>query len=496
MPVSAMSGRRSALVVPWTAAAAPVDLAARLLGERGLVFLDSASEVGGQGRWSFLLIDPQCVLTASHGALCLQSRASQDVRWSRSHRGLFDTVRDLLRAHPLAPHPEVPFVGGAAGYWGYELGTEVEPRVRRRRPVPAASALPDAWIGFYDLVYAFDHASGTGYLVASGDDAPGPGGDRHGSPEERVRWLSRKLSGPRAALRPVGGAGPTPEWCSSPAMGLTSSHTRATYTQAVRRALAYIAAGDIYQVNLSQRFQSRLRRDGHPWALYRRLRERSSAPFAAYVDAGDHQVLSSSPERFLRIRGREVETRPIKGTRPRGADPAADADLARALLTSPKDRAELVMIVDLERNDLGRVCDYGSVRVADLCALESHPTVHHLVATVCGRLREEVHPIDCLRACFPGGSITGAPKVRAMEIIAEMEPFERGVYTGAIGYCGFDGTAEWNIAIRTMRVAGEEVSFCAGGGIVADSDPDAEYEETLHKARGMQEALGLKMTDR
>src|SRR5205823_5484302 len=213
------------------------------------------------------------------------------------------------------------------------------------------------------------------------------------------------------------------------------------------------------------------------------------AAFAAYLDAGRFQLLSSSPERMLRVRGRDVETRPVKGTRPRGADAAADARLARELCDSEKDRAELLMIVDLARNDLGRVCEYGSVRVPRLFDLETHPTVHHLVATVTGRAREEASALDVLRACFPAGSITGAPKIRAMEIIEELEPDHRGFYTGAIGYAGFDGGGEWNVAIRIMTVAGSQVTFSAGGGIVADSVPELEYEETLHKSRAMRRAL-------
>jgi anthranilate/para-aminobenzoate synthase component I len=221
------------------------------------------------------------------------------------------------------------------------------------------------------------------------------------------------------------------------------------------------------------------------------LRDSTPAPFAAFIDAGAFQILSASPECFLQIRNREVITRPIKGTRPRSADPDQDARLAEELLGSEKDRSELVMIVDLERNDLGKVCEYGSVRVPRLCELESHPTVHHLVATVAGRLREDVSALAALHACFPGGSVTGAPKIRAMEILDELEPARRGFYTGAIGYAGFDGSAQWNIAIRTMVTTGRAVTFSAGGAIVADSDPAAEYEETLHKARAMFRALEL-----
>jgi aminodeoxychorismate synthase component I len=253
--------------------------------------------------------------------------------------------------------------------------------------------------------------------------------------------------------------------------------------------LEYIAAGDIYQVNLSQRFSAPY--GGEAMALYERLRRQSPAPFAAYLDLGEAVVLSASPERFLRVAGRELETRPIKGTRPRGGTPEEDRRLAAELLASPKDRAELVMIVDLERNDLGRVSEYGSVHVPELVRLEAHPTVFHLVATVRGRLRPELSAVDALRACFPGGSITGAPKIRAMQIIEELEPTHRGFYTGAIGYLGWDGCADLNIAIRTIVLIDRHAHFQVGGGIVADSDPCAEYEETLHKGRALMRALGV-----
>jgi len=238
---------------------------------------------------------------------------------------------------------------------------------------------------------------------------------------------------------------------------------------------------------LSQRFACEPTAD--PALLYHALRSANPAPFAAYLDCGGVQVLSSSPERFLRIEGRRIQTRPIKGTRPRAGDAAADARAARELLASAKDRAELLMITDLERNDLGRVCVYGSVRVVERVALESYATVLHLVSTVEGRLAEGVTAVEAVRACFPGGSITGAPKIRAMEIIDELEPSARGVYTGAVGWLGFDGDADLNIAIRTLVHRDGRVWFHAGGGIVADSVPSLEYEETLHKARGVMQAL-------
>ena len=270
--------------------------------------------------------------------------------------------------------------------------------------------------------------------------------------------------------------------------GLRSNFTREGYLDAVARVIEYVYAGDIFQANLSQRLEAPLA--GTPFELYRRLRQRNPAPFAAYLAFGDVVVVSSSPERFLCVdAGRRVETRPIKGTRPRGVGPEHDAALALALAESDKDRAENVMIVDLLRNDLSRVCQPGTVRVPELFALEHYQTVHHLVSTVVGELAPELDALDLLRAAFPGGSITGAPKVRAMQIIAELEPTQRGVYCGSIGYLSATGALDSSIVIRTYLVVGRDVYFQVGGGIVADSDPEQEYRETLDKARGLIAAL-------
>jgi para-aminobenzoate synthetase component 1 len=277
---------------------------------------------------------------------------------------------------------------------------------------------------------------------------------------------------------------------ASEPLRLTSNFRRRDYIEAIRRAKEYIAAGDIYQVNLSQRLSAPL--VTNPLDLYRRLSRSNPSPFAAYFDTPDGAVVSCSPERFLELRGREVETRPIKGTRPRGESPEEDARLAAELQASAKDRAENVMIVDLERNDIGRVCEFGSVHVPELFALESYATVHHLVSTVRGRLRPDCDALDCLRACFPGGSITGAPKVRSMEIIEELESTRRGVYTGAIGYLCFSGDMDVNIVIRTAVVQDGVAHFQVGGGIVADSDPEAEYQETVDKGRAIADALAAE----
>jgi para-aminobenzoate synthetase component 1 len=274
-----------------------------------------------------------------------------------------------------------------------------------------------------------------------------------------------------------------------PPRELASNFTRARFLAAVERAQRYIRAGDIYQVNLSQRLAAPFAEPG--WLLFERLLDRSPAPFAAWLDCGDFELASSSPELFLRLSGSHLRTRPIKGTRPRDADPTRDAQLTYELQTSPKEMAELVMITDLLRNDLGRVCEFGSVHVPELVRLERFAHVQHLVSTVEGRLRPEISHFAAFAACFPGGSVTGAPKFRAMEIIDELEPVVRGPYTGALGYLGFNRESQLSIVIRTAVCTAKQVHFAVGAGIVADSDPVAEYEETLAKARGLYESLHL-----
>jgi para-aminobenzoate synthetase component 1 len=268
---------------------------------------------------------------------------------------------------------------------------------------------------------------------------------------------------------------------------VSTTFDRDGYLAAVRRAVEYVHAGDCFQVNIAQRLLTPLTE--HPLELYARLRERNPAPFAGYFDLGPFAVASASPERFLHVTDGAVETRPIKGTRPRGRTPDEERARIAELAASAKDRAENVMIVDLLRNDLGRVCQYGTVRVPAVCQVETYKYVHHLVSEVRGQLADGRTPLDLLRACFPGGSVTGAPKVRAMEIIAELEPTARGPYCGSLGYVGFDGAADTNILIRTFTAGRGWVQFPVGGGIVADSEPEREYEETLHKAEGLLRAL-------
>lgn len=279
------------------------------------------------------------------------------------------------------------------------------------------------------------------------------------------------------SIKPGNRCGPLRQPVFKPMLGAPE------FCSMVERARQYIAAGDIYQVNLSQKFEAAW--DGDPFTFYKALRSCSPAPYAAYMELGGRCILSSSPESFLEMRGRQISTRPIKGTSPRHPDDKADQQSALDLLASPKETAELVMITDLERNDLGQVCEYGSVHVKELLKLESYEQVYHLVSHITGRLRPGITHVQALRACFPGGSITGAPKKRAREIIAELEPVARGLYTGALGYFGCNGESQFNIAIRTVVIEGGRAHFHVGAGIVADSVAEREYEETLHKAAGI-----------
>ena len=457
--------------LPWRA---PHELFHAFAAEPFALFLDSASAAPGKaperhGRWSYIALDP-------FDTILLRATPETDA---------FGMLRAKLAALPETQGtPQLPpFTGGAAGFFGYGLARTLERLPEEQAPFATDDQdLPDLALGFYDTVLAFDMTGERLLLVATGlpeQDA----GKRTARAMARAADLRERIerTPPHPALRAASSA------------PLASNFTPAGYEKAVQRVIDYIHAGDIFQANLSQRFETRLGEGDTSWDLYRRLRDESPAPFACYFNFGEGEIVSSSPERFLRVEGDFVETQPIKGTRPRGATPEEDKRFADELLASEKDRAENVMIVDLLRNDISRVCRDHTVIVDKLCALESFANVHHLVSTVHGRLRDDAKAVDLLAACFPGGSITGAPKVRAMEIIAELEPTTRGPYCGAIGWLGADGAMDTSIAIRTMTAKNGRVTFQAGGGIVADSNPHEEYLETLAKARAMASALGLSI---
>jgi para-aminobenzoate synthetase component 1 len=444
----------------------------------GPSLLDGAPGFGAAGRWSYLAAAPRLVFLAVGDRWAIRGRAALGrVGGLRDGTGTFGRLDDLCRALELDAEPASethsdelpPFRGGLIGFFGYDVAPLIE---RLPRRLPRDSRLPDVRLALYDTFATIDHTTGCVAIWAA--DLLGEG------LEPTRRRLSRfecrlRAQAPNAALTML--AAPP-----------VSNFARAEYEAVVERALEYIRAGDVFQVNLSQRFEA-FARSVDPLDLHRRLRRTSPAPFSALIRWRDLAVVSASPELFFSTSERHILTRPIKGTRPRDPDPIEDARLAAELAESGKDRAELTMIVDLERNDLGRICEYGTVRVVEPYAIESFAQVHHLLATVEGQLRRGVGAVDIARAVLPGGSITGAPKIRAMQIIDELERNRRSLYTGAIGFLGRGGHAAFNIAIRTLLVEGKRLTYQVGGGIVSDSDPSDEYEETLHKGRGLLDVL-------
>jgi para-aminobenzoate synthetase component 1 len=466
---------------------APWDSALRLAGLPRLLFLDSAAPDTPLSQYSFLTADPFAWLESRRREVRLDGHLLLEGDPFTALAGL------LARWHTPALPDLPPFQGGAAGLFGYDLCHHLE---RLPRPAFDEFQTPDLAVGFYDWVVAFDPSARRAWLISTGVPEADPA-RRRDRAARRARDVLARLHAAMPSLPsppPVAPVTPCRHHPLPLLPSLSSNFDRAGYLAAVRRAIEYIHAGDCFQVNIAQRllYPNAL----PPLELYRRLRQGNPAPFAAYLDLGDFTVASASPERFVRVLAsgerqlpEEVQTRPIKGTRPRGRTPEEDRARAQELLASAKDRAENVMIVDLLRNDLGRVCRYGSVRVEALCQLESYRTVHHLVSEVRGRLRPGLGPVDLLRAAFPGGSVTGAPKVRAMEIIAELEPTARGPYCGSVAWLGFDGAMDTSILIRTFTLGKGWVQFPVGGGIVADSTPEGEYAETLHKAEGLLRAL-------
>ncbi|HKS59100.1 MAG TPA: aminodeoxychorismate synthase component I [Steroidobacteraceae bacterium] len=412
---------------------------------------ESAAAGEPLGRFDILFAHPAGSFVASE-----QFLPSLDRAWQR----------ERTAASRPETGPAVPFTGGWLLYLGYELAGQIEPRLRLPQPVvgPVAQAIR------IPAAVVHEHDSGRCWIVA----------------EEQAAQLIPRIA---ADLH---GVAPLPESRAPLVESHVDEDDPRHYLQAVERALEYIGAGDIYQANLSRGWRATLLDGVQPHQVYRRLRETNPGPFSGVAQLEGISVISSSPERLVSVRDGVVTTRPIAGTRPRGADPAADLALARELHAHPKERAEHVMLIDLERNDLGRICEAGSVRVDEFMTIESYSHVHHIVSNVSGRLRADVTPGNVLAAVFPGGTITGCPKVRCMEIIAELEGAARGAYTGSLGYLNRDGTMDLNILIRTLQVAGHELTVRAGAGIVADSIPERELEETRAKARGVLRAVGVE----
>jgi para-aminobenzoate synthetase component 1 len=431
----------------------PSALALRLKGQRHLTLLESVMRSEHLGRYSFLACNPKATLEVRAAGTFLDGK-----RMEENPLTLIDRMVGENRQRHVPGLP--PFQGGLAGYIAYDFGRQLEPDAR----IPAFDPLcPDLVFHHFDCVAAFDHMQERAWIIA-GDETRA---------DELEALLRRK---PQPGGSPV-------------ITGWRSNFSREAYEAAIARTVEFILAGDIFQANITQMFEAEIPQGFDPLAFYRVLRLKNPSTFAAFMDYGAVQIASSSPERLLRKDGTAVEARPIKGTRRRDGDPARDASLIADLTSSRKDRAENVMIVDLLRNDLSRVSKPGTVKVPVLCGLETYANVHHLVSVITSELKEGIGIGGLIGATFPGGSITGAPKIRAMEIIAEIEQAPRGVYCGAIGYIGFNGRTDFNIAIRTAQFHDGTARVQGGGGITARSNPAAEYEESLTKIRRIMEAF-------
>ncbi len=439
-------------------------LFARVADKPWAVYLDSGQPASQYGHYDIIVAEPVMTLVTQDGNTTITGPEGEQVATDDP----FLLLKRLLASYTIAPDQrpdDLPFCGGALGYFSYDLARRLE-----RLPAQALDGehMPQMMVGLYDWAVIIDHRAQRAWLASHA---------QHATTRDNWPALCDLFSAP---------AMPQPGKFHIQS-DLSSNMSLPAYASAFERIQRYIRAGDCYQVNLAQRFSARA--NGDAWAAYLRLRQISPAPFMAYMHLPGVDVLCASPERFLQVQGKHVETRPIKGTRPRSTDAEADRHYAVELEASSKDRAENLMIVDLLRNDIGKSCATGSVRADRLFALESFANVHHLVSTVTGTLAPDMTAIDLLRGCFPGGSITGAPKLRAMEIIEELEPHRRGLYCGAIGYIGFDGNMDTNIAIRTAVYSAGEIRFWAGGGIVADSEMEKEYRETLDKASSMMQLM-------
>jgi para-aminobenzoate synthetase component I len=425
----------------------PANVAARLRGEKNVTLLESVMRHEHLGRYSFLACNPSETLRVENGVM--QNPPALEIL----RQNLEEHKTELIAGLP-------PFQGGWAGYISYEFGKSLEAHSK----IPEFDALcPDLILHRYDTVMGFDHLQQRAWIF--------------GTDESEIAKFEKLMKRKPLAFG------------SSTIEGWTSNFSREQYENAVAQTVEYILAGDIFQANLTQCFSSDIPSSFDAFALFRKLRDKNPSTFAAYLDYGDVQIASSSPERLIKCDGVTVEARPIKGTRKRDADASRDAELIVELQASRKDRAENVMIVDLLRNDISRIAKPSSVKVPVLCGLESYANVHHLVSVVEGQLRDGLTQVDVLKAVFPGGSITGAPKIRAMEIIAELEAQARGVYCGSIGYLGFNGSCDFNIAIRTALFANGKAYVQGGGGITARSQPAAEYEESLTKIARIMEAF-------
>ncbi|MDO9463819.1 MAG: aminodeoxychorismate synthase component I [bacterium] len=440
--------------------------------------LDSGTHEYGLGEYAFIGGDPFLLVMAEGSDVKITYRDSSDVL---KNADVLEVIKRILSDYQIENNIfPVPFCGGCVGYFSYDFGRTLEKIPNKAKN---DSGIPDCCLAFYDLVIAYSYSQNKFYVVSTGFPEKGLKGENRA--EERLKLVLGRLRALKG--KKLNNSIVSPSIINE--RDILSNFTKASYLGTVNRIKEYIAAGDIYQVNLSQRFIFDLCMDS--FELYKRLTKINPAPFEGFLNFGEESIISASPERFLSLRDGVVRTRPMKGTRPRGKTKKKDERLKNDLLKSEKDKAELIMIVDLERNDIGKVCEYGSVYLESRRDIEKYSTVFQTTSTVRGLLSKGKDRIDLLRACFPGGSITGAPKIRAMEIIEELEPTRRGIYTGSLGYLSFSGEMDLNILIRTLVAKKNEIRFQVGGGIVADSVPEEEYQETLDKAKALFSALGV-----
>jgi para-aminobenzoate synthetase component I len=448
-------------------------------------FLDSSLSSISLGRFSFIGVEPFLIFSSKNNRICIKSENKK-----RTFVGNpFSLLKKIFNRFKIDNNISLPFpfIGGGVGYFSYDLKNFTE---KLKRNSLNDTDIPDSMLCFYDVVIVFDNLKKEFFIISSG--FPKNGKERYLRQKHRLEYIKNKIeisSSPKETLFKRNEVS-----LNKKNIIINSNFTKETYLKAIKKAKEYIRKGDIYQVNLSQRFEIKPIKD--LFNIYGILRTINPAPFSSFLSFKDIRIASSSPERFLMKKGRRLETRPIKGTRPRGKDEKEDNQLKKQLLTSAKDRAENLMIIDLERNDLGRICEYGSIGVKGFMECEDYATLFHLVSTVEGRTMEGVGPIDCLINCFPGGSITGAPKIRSMEIIEELEPVKRSIYTGSIGYIGFNGDMDTSIVIRTIIEKDGIAYFNVGGGIVHDSIPEREYNETLDKAKALFDAVQIASSDK
>lgn len=419
-----------------------------------IIYLDSSTNDTSLSKYSFIGINPFITIKYENN-ICKYNDTIVDM-------DIFVLLKKVIKDYSCNNNTPFPFISGGMGYFAYDLARNIEkiPEISKK-----IVDIPDCYFNFYDNIIIYDHLNNKVYVSAMGIIE---------SPEKSIEIIESKIKkGTKTVYNKL----------LKDDIGFHSDFTEDTYVNAVEKMRNYIENGHIYITNMTHTFRCTLNRK--PYDIYKILHKINPSPFSAFMSLESFSVLCSSPERFISIRNNIVETRPIKGTRPRGNTKKEDLKFRSELLNSEKDKSELLMIVDLERNDISKVCKPHTVKVTELFKLEEYATVYHLVSTITGELEENNTAVDCIRACFPGGSITGAPKLRAMEIIEELEPVRRNIYTGCIGYLGFDGNCDTNIVIRTILMKDNNAYIGVGGGITWESNPKAEYQETLDKAKAL-----------